>query len=140
MTIKRINVQTGDVEIIQEDAPSFLSPLTASDVIAERDRRINEGTTINVPGIGDIPVSGSVAVQIDMMAQSQRASILQAEGDTETKILFNDREDVVHQLSADQFQQLFKAGVEWVESVKAKAWALIKMNPTPNDFRDNKYW
>ena len=112
----------------------------AADVIVERDRRINEGTTINVPGIGDIPVSGSVAVQIDMMAQSQRASILQAEGDTETKILFNDREGVVHQLSANQFQQLFKAGVEWVESVKSKAWALINMNPIPNDFHDNKYW
>lgn len=40
MTIHRLNVQTGQVEILNEDAPDFRKPVTARQVKAEAERRI----------------------------------------------------------------------------------------------------
>ena len=119
---------------------SFAAPATATDVIAERDRRINEGTTINVPGIGDIPVSGSPVVQADLTSLAQAAQIANAAGNPEAMFPFRDRAGATHALTPEQVVSLFMSGVDWLASVRAAAWALIDADPIPADFADDKHW
>lgn len=109
-------------------------------VIAERDRRINEGTTINVPGIGDIPVSGSPVVQADLTSLAQAAQIAMAAGNSEAMFPFRDRANTTHALTPEQVVSLFMSGVDWLASVRAAAWALIDADPIPADFADDRHW
>lgn len=116
-------------------------PVPSSDqVIAERDRRINEGTTINVPGIGDIPVSGSPVVQADLTSLAQAAQIAIAAGNPEAMFPFRDRANTTHALTPEQVVSLFMSGVDWLASVRAAAWALIDADPIPADFADDRHW
>lgn len=115
-------------------------PPTSADVIAERDRRIDDGTTINVPGIGDIPVSGSPVVQADLTSLAQAAQIAIAAGDPEAMFPFRDRAGVTHALTPEQVVSLFMSGVEWLASVRGAAWALIDADPIPADYAAADRW
>jgi hypothetical protein len=115
-------------------------PVTAADVITERDRRINDGTTINVPGIGDIPVSGSPVVQADLTSLAQAAQIAIAAGNPEAMFPFRDRAGTTHALTPEQVVSLFMSGLDWLASMRAAAWALTDSDPIPADFADDKHW
>jgi hypothetical protein len=113
---------------------------TVADVTAERDRRTSEGTTINVPGIGDIPVSGSPVVQADLTSLAQAAQIAIAAGNLEAMFPFRDRAGATHALTPEQVVSLFMSGVDWLASVRAAAWALMDADPIPDDYKDSKHW
>ena len=123
-----------------ERAAAATAPPTAKQVIAERDRRIDEGTTINVPGIGNIPTSGSPVVQADLTSLAQAAQIAIAAGNPEAMFPFRDRTGTTHALTPEQVVSLFMSGVNWLASVRAAAWALMDADPIPADFTDDQHW
>ena len=127
-------------QVIAGDEPQPDLTVKAEQVIAERNRRVNEGTTINVPGIGDIPVSGSPVVQADLTSLAQAAQIAIAAGNPEAMFPFRDRANTTHALTPEQVVSLFMSGVDWLASVRAAAWALIDADPIPADFADDKHW
>lgn len=109
-------------------------------VIAERDRRIEAGTVINVTGIGDIPVSGRQAVQIDLQGLATAAQVMMAGGSQSPQFPFRDEARVVHMLTPAQVLELYMEGVQWIAQVRAAAWSLIDMETTPQDYTEDMYW
>lgn len=126
--------------VVAGNPPTVDASIRPAQVIAERDRRTNEGTTINVPGIGDIPVSGSPVVQADLTSLAQAAQIAIAGGNPEAMFPFRDRAGTTHALTPEQVVSLFMSGVDWLASVRAAAWALIDADPIPTDFADDRHW
>jgi hypothetical protein len=123
-----------------EPTPEEIYAAWTSRVIAERDLRIFAGTTIAVPGIGDVPVSGSPVVQADLTALATAAQIAMAASNTEATFPFRDREGTTHGLSNEQVLELYMAGVDWLASMRAAAWALLDADPAPEDPTNDEHW
>lgn len=109
-------------------------------VLAERNRRIDLGTSITVTGIGSIPVSGRPQVQADLTSLVTAAQIAQASGNAAATFPFRDEARVNHTLTSAQVIELYMAGVAWLGAVRQAAWTLIDADPIPEDITDDLHW
>ena len=123
-----------------EPTPEEIRVAWVLQVIAERDQRISAGTTIAVPGIGNIPVSGSPVVQADLTSLATAAQIAMASGNTEATFPFRDLAGTTHGLSNEQVLALYMAGLDWLASMRAAAWALMDADPMPDDPTADEHW
>ncbi|MDG3040429.1 DUF4376 domain-containing protein [Roseicyclus marinus] len=109
-------------------------------VLAERDRRIDIGTSITVTGIGSFPVSGRPQVQADLTSLVTAAQIAMAAGNASATFPFRDEARVNHTLTAEQVIELYMAGVAWLSATRQAAWGLIDADPRPSDITDDAHW
>jgi hypothetical protein len=116
-----------------------LGPL-ASDINAERERRILAGKTFAITGYGDIPVDGRPTTQLNLLALKDTARDLKAANVTGAVIPFRDTENNQHMLSADQVIELVNVGKAYVQGLYSASWAIKLMDPVPDDFADDSHW
>lgn len=103
----------------------------------ERERRILRGTTVTVPGVGQIPVQGRAEDSRNLQALAFAASLRMGAGDTKTPTTFHDADNVDHQLTPPQMLALWQGAAAYVSALYKASWAIKAMQPIPADFRDN---
>jgi hypothetical protein len=116
-------------------------PEPAEDAInAERERRILTGTTVEIAGIGPVPLQGRPEDQINLLALKDTARDLKAAGVSAPVIPFRDGNNVIHMMTPDQMIEATDKGKLHVSAVYQAAWDLKAMEPIPADFADDKWW
>jgi hypothetical protein len=132
----------GYARISDPDAPPSETPVTEptdAEINAERDRRIEAGATIDIPGYGRVPLQGRQVDQINLNARAQAAQLKIAVGDT-SSMVFRDALNQDRELTPQQMLLVFVLGSSWVESQYKASWVLKAMTPKPGDFTDEKWW
>lgn len=129
-----LNVKTAD------DLAAEEQERRASGVNAERDRRLAMGATVDVTGIGPIPVQGRAADQINLMALGDTAKDLIAAGVTDPIIPFRDGDNVIHDLTPEQVAEMARKGKEAASAIYAASWALKDSGYIPDDYADDRHW
>ena len=133
MTFK-LNIKTPE-DLTAEDQARL-----AAQVNAERDRRIMQGTTVTVTGLGDIPVQGRPVDQVNLMALADTARDLIAAGVTGAVIPFRDGDNALHDLTAAQMLEVSRKGKEAAAAIYAASWALKDGESIPADYADDTHW
>lgn len=115
-------------------------------VRAERDRRIERGSTfeIQTDGYGPVKIVGDLRIKTDLMALAEDAKAGQSVTLTEAP---DDPDDmpVIHTLTAVQFGELMQKGSGYLKGVSATAnKMMLSLAPftggIPLDFTDDSYW
>ena len=108
-------------------------------VNAERARRITEGTTVNVTGVGAIPVAGREEDTRNLQGLVTAAQLRLASGDTTTAISFRDDANNMHALAPAQVVELWEKAAGYISAVYAASWTL-KDGTIPADYADDRHW
>lgn len=121
--------------------------VTTDQVDAERDRRINAGTTLPVPGIdGGIPMTGRLQDQTALTALLIKAQALSSQGVTAPIMPLRDADNNNWTLTPGQMTSLVMAGLQWIEKTMEVSWAMKDHDPPfqsgiPSDYATNeRYW
>lgn len=112
---------------------------TDDDVNAERARRITEGTTVNVTGVGAMPVAGREEDTRNLQGLVTAAQLRLASGDTTTAINFRDDANNMHALTPSQVVELWEKAEGYISAVYAASWTL-KDGTIPADYADDRHW
>lgn len=111
-----------------------------SAVDAERERRIQEPWTVQMP-------SNGVVFQVNMDTESQRniqglstIGIVLKTAAPMQATMFRDYANKVHALLPDDLISMGLQVAARIQAVYQKAWALKDNPPIPADFADDKYW
>ncbi|MHA7968974.1 DUF4376 domain-containing protein [Rhizobium sp. CAU 1783] len=125
--------------------PYVLPAAVSTDVNAERDRRIQAGTTITVTGYGPIPLTGRERDQINLITLASRAQAMKAAGLTAAGIVIRDRDNINHTLTPDQMIELVSAGTGWIEATMKVSWDMKDSagafpDGIPPNYTDDLYW
>lgn len=128
-----------------EEPPTGEPVASSAMVNAERDRRIAVGTTIDVAGYGDIPLTGTDRDMTIITALLVRAGGAHSAGDTSPSMVIRDRENQVHYLTPLQMLELTSKGMQWVEDTMAVSWAMKDGTAPfeegiPVDYNEDSYW
>ena len=140
MTVTKIDVVTGLVTITDDAAPSFTPTLSAADVFAERVRRIEAGTTINVTGHGNVQLAGTFQTRADLQALATAAQLRLAAGDTTTTTRVRGTDGTIHTLTPAQILDLWSKGAAFIQGVTDASWLIEAMDPIPVDYAANSRW
>lgn len=116
------------------------APTEPEQVDSERDRRIAAGTTVQIEGIGAMPLQGRPQDQLNMLALKDTARDLHAAGVTVAVIPFRDGDNVEHLLTAAQMMQITDQGKQHITAIYQAAWALKAMDPIPTDYTEDQWW
>ena len=112
----------------------------AYDVNFERDRRIENGVTVNVTGLGAVPLQGRPQDQVNLLGLKDTAKELAAAGITAPIIPFRDALNVTHILTPAQLIEMVDKGKMWVSAMMQASWDIKAMDPIPQDFAADSYW
>lgn len=148
---RRINgvYVTEDVELTGDKLADFntrkSAPPTAEKINAQRDKRIQAGTTITPTGYSAIPLTGRASDQTVYVAMLMRAQAMKAAGVTDAVHVFRDAENNVHTLTPDQTIELVSHAMTWFEDVMKVSWAMKDetgdfSDGVPSDWTDDEYW
>lgn len=128
------------VIITAEQRAAEAQAALASQIDAERERRIAAGVTVTLSDGILIPLQGRPEDQINMLALKDTARDLLAAGVSAPILPFRDAENVVHQLTPAQMIEATDKGKQHVSAVYQAAWALKEMEPIPTDFAEDVNW
>lgn len=117
-----------------------LLPVAPHEVDAEHDRRALAGHVFAITGYGDIALEGGSATQTVLLALKDTARDLIAADVTAPILMFTDRDNVDHFLTAGQVVELVDKGKAWMQAAHAAKRALKAMEPIPDDFADDGWW
>lgn len=143
----------GDDWLLEEapgapDIPGFTLPPTPEQiraaqnaaVMAERDRRIEAGTVINVAGHGAVNLQGRQVDRDNLSDLAMGATLRIGMGAGDGLTAFRDRDNTIHQLNQAQILDLWMQAATYVSAVYAASWALKDGETIPDDFADDQYW
>lgn len=112
----------------------------------ERERRINVGSAFPVTGITDpIPLTGRPFDRQVYDTLLLRAQSYKAAGVTDPIIRLRDANDVIHMLTATQYEELAIQAMQWFEDIMAISWAMKDgtapfENGIPDNLTDDSNW
>jgi hypothetical protein len=139
MSITSINVATGEVTIINEDAPAFQP--TNGDVTAHAEKLIEAGVTISITGLAEpVYVQGRDKDSRNVQGLVTAAQLRLAAGDTATVTKFRDGNNVMHDLTPAQVIELWQKSAAYVSFVYAASWAIKDGGTIAQDFADDERW
>lgn len=152
--IEHVACQVGDLEatdrwVVTDKTQAEIDAYQAAQdatlreqITAERERRIELGTTVTIEagGLGDLPLQGRDQDMIDYMALERAAQKLISDGITEPSIVFRDGANVEHLLTPAQMIEAYEKGAAWVQAVYQASWALKDADPIPTSFADDAHW
>jgi hypothetical protein len=132
--------QKADIDALwQTDA--YQNPAPSSDnVNTERERRIIEGTLINITGYGDVNLEGRAIDRSNLSDLAFAASLRISIGDTTTTTPFRDKDNVSHDLTPPNIIELWTKASAYVSFLYEKSWEIKAMDPIPDDYTDDSYW
>lgn len=107
---------------------------------AERERRIAQGATVSVPGVGDVPVQGRDVDVRNLQGLGLMAMARVAAGDVETVTVFRDADNTDHELTPPQILALVQGAAIAAESIIQASWAIKAMEPLPDDVTADELW
>lgn len=123
-------------------APFVAPDPTGEQVIEERERRILAGTDLAITGYAQ-----TVAVQfrdaedqVNLLGQVSKAMNLILANDTTTTLVWNDRDNVQHNLTASQMLEFGTKAGEWKEAIMSASWLIKADNPIPSDYLTDSRW
>lgn len=114
--------------------------ITGDQVNQERQRRIEEGTTVDVIGYGSIPVQGRMQDMINIQGLAFLAESYKAEGVTAAVITFRDANNTNHMLTPNQVSDLFEKSTLFIDKMYKKSWELKNKATIPQSYATDKYW
>ncbi|QIG77293.1 DUF4376 domain-containing protein [Rhizobium phage RHph_TM39] len=123
-----------------EIAPYAPPRPTSNQINAERERRIAQGISIQVTGIGTIPITGTTQDTRNLQSLFSVASSRIAMGDTTTITPFRDANNATQNLTPGQIVELFLKSTAYVSYLYDKSWTIKAMDPIPYNFADDEYW
>lgn len=126
--------------ITAADRAASIQTKRRAGVTAEAQRRVAVGATFTIDGFGDVPISGALPNQINLMALAETARDLIAAGKTTITIPYRDENNTIHQMTPKQMLQLIDAGKAYVSAIYAASWALKDAELVPADYADDKHW
>ena len=112
---------------------------TATDVIAERQRRILQGKTISTTGGPNVQLAGDDGTRSDLQALVTIAQMRLAASDTST-LKVRGKDGTIHTLTPTQVVELWVLGVAFIQSVIEASWVIEALDPIPLDYADNSRW
>lgn len=113
---------------------------TASDVNAERDRRILQGNTVALTSGKQIALRGDDTTKENLQALAFAATLRIQQGAGSSITLFRDDTDYVHELTQAEVLELWTKSAAFVSAMFQAAWFLKDGPSIPQDYTDNKYW
>lgn len=105
----------------------------------ERERRISDGCTANIDGVGAIPIKGGSEDMRNMTNLGMIANLSIMAG-SNTPIYFRDNNNAMHALTPTQMSQLWQKAIYYVSLVYQASWALKEISPLPTDYDLDSYW
>ena len=116
-----------------------LLPPTLEDARQERDRRIADGTSVNVSDVGFIPITGRAADR-DNLAGLGLIALARLAAADDTPLRFRDAANVLHSLTPAQVMELIAGGAAYIEALHDVVWQWADQGTVPADFTDPGYW
>lgn len=113
---------------------------TAAQVVAERDRRIEAGSTLSVTGYGDVQLAGDADTRADLQAQAMAAQLHIAAGNPTQSMQVRGTDGTVHTLNTTQMLELWSLGAAYIQGIFAASWTLEAMDPIPADYAADSRW
>ncbi len=114
--------------------------ITGDMVNEERERRILEGTIINITGYGDVNLEGRLIDRNNLSDLAFASSLRINTGDTTTITVFRDKDNVDHDLTPLHIIDLWNKGSAYISYMYQKSWEIKSMDPIPLDYTNNSYW
>lgn len=120
-------------------------PVTSEDVNRERDRRIVAGWRFDVPGYGDISITGREADKVALTGLLLKAQGMLAAGIDDPVMLLRDAENVNRSLRPSQLVNLIMQGMAWIQDVMQVSWDMKDATGNfpdgiPADYTDDRHW
>lgn len=137
--VNNVITQTYEVDTLEG---AELAAATASHreaINAEREKRISEGCSISVDGVGNIPIRGAAEDMRNLTNMGQVANMSIISGST-TPVYFRDNNNFMHALTPTQMSQLWQKAVMYVGLIYQASWTIKDMNPIPLDYDNDQYW
>lgn len=127
------------------DAGGVIAPyvpvVTSAQVNTERQRRIEVGIMVDLPGHGTpVSLTGDAEMVRNIQALVTAAQLRLSAGDAVTITQFRDGVNELHDLLPNEVILLWQAGVTHIEAIYAASWVLKDMSPIPEDYQDDQYW
>lgn len=114
---------------------------TTKDITAERERRIEAGQTVNVPGIGGFKVdTRNSGDKVNILGLLGKAQLRITGGDTTTTVTFTDANNISRDLTPAQVISMAEQTADKIEILHVKARILKAMDPIPQDYTNDTYW
>lgn len=126
------------MEYTPEPEPEL--PPTASDVDAERDRRVLEGSTFDITDYGSVRILGDEVTIRNLQGLAFAAQVLIADGNPDSITEFRDADNIVHQLTQPQVIELHLKGAAFISACFKAGWTLKDGEEIPADFAEDKHW
>lgn len=116
--------------------------ITTSDVNAERDRRLLEGSVFTPTGHDrSVAVGGDDTTAKNLQGLAFAAQLRLAQGDTTHVTKYRDENNEYHNLVPGQVLDLWSQGVAWIEAVLNASWVIKETEGgIPADFKDDTHW
>ena len=109
------------------------------DINLERDRRIEVGCTVEIPGKAFVSVSGRPVDMINLTNLGQLANFYIANNQT-PKMVFRDASNNMHELTPSQMSLLWQKSMGYVTALYQASWTLKALDPLPLNFSDDSHW
>jgi len=114
-------------------------------VNAERDRRINAGSTFTVAGYGSVFLTGRERDQIVLTSRLVAAQGMKAAGVTAPSLIIRGGDNINHLLTPDQMIELVQLGASWIEDTMKVSWDMKDATGAfpagiPEDYANDIYW
>jgi hypothetical protein len=119
---------------------SELREATIAAISAEHDRRVADGCSVEVEGLGPVPLTGRPKDQTVILALLVNAQGMVAAGVTDPVIFFTDGDGADRMLTPAQMIELARKGMEWVDAMHRRQRELKAMDPLPADFTSDDVW
>lgn len=137
--VNNVITQTYEIDTLEGEELATAIRALKDAINTERERRISDGCTINVDGIGGIPIRGTAEDMRNMTNLGQIANMSLISGST-TPVSFRDNDNVMHVLTPTQMSQLWQKAVYYVSLVYQSSWTLKELTPIPTDYENDQYW
>lgn len=144
--IIEMSVPTGTQYTVCDEADLPVVPvvITTDDITRERDRRIEAGFDVTLTGFtGTVALQGRQQDMTNLIGLGMAAQIRIAMGLANSPMVFRDRLNITHTLTAAQMLELWSKGSAWVSAQYQNAWnlkELIEIGMDVSDYTDDQYW
>lgn len=107
----------------------------------ERDRRIVQGQSVDVSGVGVFTMDTRNEADFrNLNGLALKGTLLMIAADAVTTTEVRDSADQSHYLTGAQLISMAEQVAAKVSAIYAASWALKAMDPIPSDYADDSYW
>lgn len=131
---------SGEVKPYEPPSDVEVQKALSEGVNLERDRRVKQGGTFNVSGVGDIPIKGDDQTVRNLQGLAVAGQLRMSQGFTDFVTTFRDANNVIHQMTDPQIIELWSKGSSYVSQCFQASWALKDQPSIPEDYQEDTYW